>query len=165
VAELAALPAICGGTWNKNTLAPMRRDLYGLYRALLRVGGPIADDLARSFAQRPPQTSAAGAFLALRDDVGGARAWLERFLAAARAGKEDAELLSHAGTLLRTCLVTLEPKRRGESWVAPAVTALRRLSSTETDATLARIRGERRLFVLAGWPRACRDAAAGRATR
>jgi len=165
VAELAALPAICGGTWNKNTLAPMRRDLYGLYRALLRVGSPIADDLARSFAQRPPQTSAAGAFLALRDDVGGARAWLERFLAAARAGKEDAELLSHAGTLLRTCLVTLEPKRRGESWVAPAVTALRRLSSTETDATLARIRGERRLFVLAGWPRACRDAAAGRATR
>jgi hypothetical protein len=161
VAELAALPAIRSGTWNKSTLAPMRRDLYGLYRALLRVGGPIADDLAKSFAQRPPATSAAGAFLALRDDVRGARAWLERFLAAARAGKEDAELLSHAGTILRTCLETLEAKRRAEPWVASAVAALRRLSSSGTDATLARIRGERRLLVLPGWPRACRDAAGG----
>jgi hypothetical protein len=97
----------------------------------------------------------------LRDDVRGARAWLERFLAAARAGKEDAELLSHAGTILRTCLETLEAKRRAEPWVASAVAALRRLSSGGTDATLARIRGERRLLVLPGWPRACRDAAGG----
>lgn len=159
VADLAALPAIRGGAWNKSTLAPMRRDLYGIYRALLRVGGPIADDLARSFAQRPPATAAAGAFLALRDDVRGARAWLERFLAAAHAGKEDAELLSHAATLLRTCLETLDPKRRAEPWVASAVAALRRLSSDATDATLARVRGERRLLVLAAWPKACRDAA------
>ncbi len=161
VAELAALPVVREKTYSKSALAPMRRELYGLYRALLRVGGPIAEELATSFAQRPPATSAAGAFLALRDDLKGARAWLERYLAAQLAGKEDSELLSSAGTILRTCLETVDPKRRAEPWVAAAVAALKKLSSPETDATLARIRGERRMVVLHAWPKPCRDAAAG----
>jgi hypothetical protein len=165
LAELAALRAIREKTFVKGALAPMRRELYGLYRALLRVGGPIADELATSFAQRPPATAAGGAFLALRDDLAGARAWLERFLAAQRAGKEDSELLSSAGMILRSFLETLAPGRRGEPWVASAVAALKRLSSPETDATLARIRHERRMLLLPGWPKACRDAAAGGAAR
>jgi hypothetical protein len=165
VAELAALKVIREKTFVRGALAPMRRELYGLYRALLRVGGPVADELATSFAQRPPATAAGGAFLALRDDLAGARAWLERFLAAQLAGKEDSELLSSAGTILRSFLETLAPGRRGEPWVASAVAALKRLSSPETDATLARIRRERRMLLLPGWPKACRDAAAGGAAR
>src|SRR5262249_32657783 len=128
-------------------------------------GGPIADDLAANFSHHPPATAAGGAFFALRGDVRAARAWLERFLPAQHAGKEDAELLSSASTIPRNFLETLDARRRGEPWVAAAVAALRKLSSPATDATLARIRGERRLLVLAGWPKACRDAAAGGAAR
>jgi hypothetical protein len=158
-APLAQLPVIREKRYVRGAFSPARRELYGLYRALARIGGDVGGELLQAFAQRPPVTPAGAAFFALRDDSPAARGYLERYLAGANGGPEEAALRRQAGTILRAFVETLEPVRRGEPWVAAAIAGLARLSSPETDATLARIRRERRMLLFAAWPKACRAAA------